>query len=124
MKKVRYHWGRATKCEKCGSTKKKIEWSNKNHQYNFIREEWQQLCTQHHRDYDNETFGVPDAWNKGQYGRKEWHNTTGLKGGWNRGVKGKKDVKCRGCKKKFYPPKVSSVFCSKHCAMLGNKRAK
>lgn len=63
-------------------------------------------------------------WNKGRKGRQKNHNTTGLKAGWNKGLRKRGEINCRGCKELFYPPKVSSVFCSKHCAMLGNKRAK
>ena len=122
--KVRYYWGRASKCERCNTKTARFEWSNKDHKYNFIREEWQQLCTQCHREYDIKKFGKNDAWNKGQYGRQSWHNTTGLRGAWNRGLRKRDDVKCRSCKELFYPPKVSSVFCSKNCAMLGNKRAR
>lgn len=54
---VRTKYGKATKCETCG-TEKNVQWSNKNHLYNKKREEWQQLCSQCHKNYDKEFLGV------------------------------------------------------------------
>jgi len=64
------------------------------------------------------------AWNKGKFGRQPWHNIKGLNNGkpWNKGIKNKENVICI-CGKSFYPPKKTSTFCSKHCAMKNNKRS-
>lgn len=57
--KERYHkWivslkGKPRKCEHCGTTEAKFfDWSNKNHQYNKIEDEWQRLCRKCHIRYD------------------------------------------------------------------------
>lgn len=41
---------------------------------------------------------------------------------WNKGAKKREDIACI-CGKKFFPPKQSSRFCSKSCAMQNNNRA-
>ncbi|MHA1383252.1 MAG: NUMOD3 domain-containing DNA-binding protein [Candidatus Helarchaeota archaeon] len=40
------------KCEICGSSEKKLEWSNKDHRYSRKREDWQLICRSCHRRYD------------------------------------------------------------------------
>ncbi len=115
--RIRYKYGKPKLCEKCGVTGGRLEWSNKNHKYLLIRSEWWQLCSKCHRQYDREKFGAKPAWNKGDTGRKPWHDTSGLKPAWNRGIKTKEEIRCGHCRKKFYPPKITSSFCSKSCAM-------
>ena len=47
--------GRPQKCEMCGSTKKQIyHWSNKEHTYKRILEDWQRLCMKCHWAYDKQ----------------------------------------------------------------------
>ena len=96
MKKYQYRaihvavatvWGKPTKCELCDTKKaKRYEWSNKNHKYNLIKKEWQQLCSKCHGAWDAKKFGKR-AWNKGVKGLKRWHNCKGLNQGvpWNIG---------------------------------------
>ncbi len=96
MKKYQYRaihvavatvWGKPTKCELCDTKEaKRYEWSNKNHKYNLIKKEWQQLCSKCHGGWDAKRFGKR-AWNKGIKGLKRWHDISGLKGGWNKGKK-------------------------------------
>ena len=120
--KIRLLWGRAKECEFCHVQKtKRYEWSNKPHTYKIRRSSWQQLCKKCHLAYDRRRFGFI-VWNKGRKGRQKNHNISGLVAGWNKGIKGKADVICV-CGTKFYPPKHTSRFCSKSCAMRGNKRA-
>lgn len=47
-------YGKADHCEnlECKGKSKKFEWSNKDHQYTFEREKWQQLCRSCHKLYD------------------------------------------------------------------------
>ena len=50
---VSYHFGKATHCESCGTTKKrKYHWSNISGQYLRDRDDWQQLCVPCHKQYD------------------------------------------------------------------------
>lgn len=49
---IRRKLGKANKCEQCGKTKGKIEWSNKNHLYKREISDWQQLCVSCHKIYD------------------------------------------------------------------------
>ncbi len=42
------------KCEICNSQKKKLEWSNKDHNYKRNKEDWQAICRYCHRKYDKE----------------------------------------------------------------------
>ena len=44
------------KCESCGTTEGRIEWSNKDHKYKRKQEDWQRLCKSCHNFYDNEYF--------------------------------------------------------------------
>lgn len=79
-------WGKPNKCEICaGKNKsKRFEWSNTDHKYTLLREDWRMLCATCHRRYDRETFGHR-TWNLGLKGRQKNHNTSGLKkGGWNK----------------------------------------
>ena len=41
------------KCELCGCTDKKLEWSNKDHKYKREISDWQAVCRSCHRRYDN-----------------------------------------------------------------------
>lgn len=50
-KYIREDYGKATICDKCGSTKK-VEWSNKDHKYKMDRKYWQRLCRKCHMEYD------------------------------------------------------------------------
>lgn len=117
-------WGKADRCEKCKGVNqsKRYEWSNKNHKYKLLRKDWWRLCATCHRRYDRKKFGYR-TWNKGRKGRQPNHNSTGLvPGGWNKGQRERENITCC-CGRSFYPPKRSSRFCSKNCAMVGNKRA-
>ena len=62
-------------------------------------------------------------WRTGVKGMVEGQNISGLMGEpWNKGMRKHKNIKCP-CGKEFYPPKKTSKFCTKTCAMKGNKRA-
>lgn len=121
--KIRKEWGKPNKCELCkGKRGKHFEWSNKDHKYTLLKKDWWMLCSFCHREYDAKKF-PREAWNKGIKGLKPWHNISGLNAtAWNKGLRKRKNLICI-CGKEFYPPKPSSRFCSKHCAMIGNKRA-
>jgi len=41
-------------CEICGTTEKKIEWSNRDHKYRRERKDWQSICRKCHRKYDKD----------------------------------------------------------------------
>lgn len=48
--------GKPDTCEKCGKSGLKghaIQWSNKDHKYRRIIEDWQRLCASCHKLYDN-----------------------------------------------------------------------
>lgn len=53
-----HHWvarwkGRPRRCEMCGTTKaKKFEWSNIDHKYRRVLEDYTRMCTKCHRNYD------------------------------------------------------------------------
>ena len=77
---VKKNYGRATECEQCGATER-IQWSNKGHTYQMVREDWQQLCVQCHTRYDrNDCFTlsfkpVLESLEKGWailFGQEEW----------------------------------------------------
>ena len=100
MKKYQYRaihtaivavYGKPLKCELCSGEKKskRLEWSNKDHKYSLLREDWWELCATCHRQWDRKHFDRKDTWNKGLKGRQIWHNTTGLSKGapWNKGKK-------------------------------------
>lgn len=53
---VHRHFGKASKCEKCGATER-VHWSNKFHTYQRERNDWQQLCPKCHHDYDKNVPG-------------------------------------------------------------------
>lgn len=46
------NFGKPSKCEHCGSTNN-IQWSNKDHKYRRVRDDWQQLCSSCHQRYDH-----------------------------------------------------------------------
>lgn len=123
---VVYHYGKADRCEKCkclpdNSKKRQYAWSNKSRKYKKDRKDWWRLCYSCHKKYDYKK-GNFAPWNKGHVGRQKWHNTSGLlKTPWNKGIKSKKEIFCGHCRKKFYPPKKTSCFCSKSCAMYERK---
>lgn len=48
---IKRRYGKAVKCEKCGS-QKKIEWANKSWEYKRDLSDWMQLCYWCHRKYD------------------------------------------------------------------------
>lgn len=50
---VRYHKGRACKCEKCGS-ENSVNWANKSHEYKRDLDDWVELCQKCHMKYDRE----------------------------------------------------------------------
>lgn len=50
---IRKKLGNPNYCEHCKKTdKKRYDWSNKNHRYNKVIEEWQRLCRSCHMKYD------------------------------------------------------------------------
>lgn len=50
---IRYHRGTPKECEICHTTdSKRFEWSNKDHKYRRVEEDWQRLCARCHRNYD------------------------------------------------------------------------
>ncbi len=123
--KVRKDWGKANKCEICkGKYGKRFEWSNRNHKYLFIRKDWWMLCSSCHRGWDAKIFGRT-AWNKGKPIKTNNALEKFLRshGAWNKGLRKRENIICI-CGREFYPPKPSSLFCSKHCAMIGNERSK
>jgi len=50
---VRKHFKKSSACENCGTTNKKLEWSNKDHKYSRKREDWQCFCRSCHYKFDN-----------------------------------------------------------------------
>jgi len=50
-RRFRNKYGKAVLCGHCGSTVN-VEWSNKNHAYDFVRKDWRQLCRSCHNKYD------------------------------------------------------------------------
>ncbi len=48
---VRENFIKTNECEICGKIKK-LDWSNKNHTYKRIREDWQCVCRSCHQIYD------------------------------------------------------------------------
>lgn len=125
MKKYQYRaihtavkavWGMPSKCELCqGINKsKRYEWSNKDHKYSLDRKDWWELCATCHRRYDREEFDYPEPWNKGKSIKMnnaldEYRKNNGA---WNKGMRRKREVKC-ACGNMFYPPKKTSMYCSK-----------
>jgi hypothetical protein len=51
---VRDNFTKPDKCEICGKNyeEKSFDWSNKNHKYSRIRDEWQYVCRKCHINYD------------------------------------------------------------------------
>lgn len=50
---VKYHYGKADKCENCKTTEDRLfQWSNISGQYLRIRRDWQKLCVPCHKRYD------------------------------------------------------------------------
>jgi hypothetical protein len=44
------------KCEHCGKSEGRLEWSSKDHKYSRIREDWQRVCPGCHFKYDMKKF--------------------------------------------------------------------
>lgn len=49
---VRNNFENTKKCEHCGRTDIKLDWSNKDHKHRRIRSDWQLLCKSCHMKYD------------------------------------------------------------------------
>ena len=49
---IKYHFGKASKCECCRKTKKKITWANISGKFLRNRKDWKQLCISCHRKFD------------------------------------------------------------------------
>ncbi len=49
---IKSNFGIPTKCENCGA-EKSVQWSNKDHKYTRMREDWEQLCSSCHQKYDH-----------------------------------------------------------------------
>lgn len=63
---LRDNFGSATKCENCGSTKR-VQWSLlTGKSYERIRENFWQLCTLCHIEYDKTSLKYRPTWNKGR----------------------------------------------------------
>jgi hypothetical protein len=63
---VNRNWGKATTCEKCGKTNlsgRSVHWSNRNHKYALVREDWMTLCRPCHAKHDMEA-GLVEFGNK------------------------------------------------------------
>jgi hypothetical protein len=62
---VARHLGTPSKCERCGTTKKRrYEWANKSRKYKRDISDWERLCVPCHRK-DTYAVGEAKAWNKG-----------------------------------------------------------
>ena len=62
------NFGKATKCEECGS-KKRVQWAKmKDKEYERRRESFWQLCYKCHMEYDGTSIKNQKVWNKG----KKW----------------------------------------------------
>lgn len=48
---INRNFGKPKRCEFCHSIEN-LDWSNKDHKYKRIREDWQVLCKKCHRKYD------------------------------------------------------------------------
>lgn len=123
---VRRVWGQPSTCQNCGLGKgSRFEWALKEGcKPSRNRSDWMRLCSACHREYD---MTGREPWNKG----KSIKTNDALKhfmesnGPWNKGMRKREIMECSNvaCPNKFYPLKKSSRFCSKSCAMRGNKRA-
>jgi len=61
---VYHHKGRPLKCIDCGTSSKKLQWSNIDHKYRRILDDYVARCSSCHKIYDNKMSGnIP--WNKG-----------------------------------------------------------
>jgi group I intron endonuclease len=72
----------------------------------------------------SESMKGKTPWNKGSHKKtnnslQEYFKTNSP---WNKGIKKRSEITCK-CGVSFYPPKKTSMFCSKSCAMKGNKRS-
>ncbi len=68
---IKTNYGLAQKCEQCGSDKN-VHWAKlKGKEYERKRENFWQLCSKCHMDYDDTSIGNRPTWNKG----KSWPKT-------------------------------------------------
>lgn len=61
------NFDRPAKCEICEAEVipgKQFDWSNKDHKYTRIREEWQYVCRKCHMDYDIKNLGRKMPWSR------------------------------------------------------------
>lgn len=73
---VKKMWGKASKCEFCGKTEGRIEWSNKSGTYMWDRSDWQELCKRCHGRYDLRVSHCPkghEYTEENSYYNKEGH---------------------------------------------------
>lgn len=49
---IRYHYGKPTKCERCGKTDGRLHWANRSWKYKRDISDWLQLCPKCHQKYD------------------------------------------------------------------------
>jgi len=54
--------GKANKCSHCGANTGKIEWANIDHKYRRNLDDYIQLCTSCHRDYDIKNNNYRGRW--------------------------------------------------------------
>ena len=96
-------WGKPKKCEMCNNKRgsKRMEWSNKDHKYTLLREDWWQLCAKCHREYDGKIFHRKPPWNKGLYKKKEPRI-------------------CEWCGKEFIFNRLEQRFCNSSCSSKHN----
>lgn len=59
---INRHYPRNGGCEECGSVDLKTEWSNVDHKYRRVREDWRELCISCHR--------IADGWAQKVHGRR------------------------------------------------------
>ena len=63
---LQLNFGKANKCEQCGSFEK-VQWAKlKDKSYERKRENFWQLCSKCHMDYDDTSIGNRPTWNKGR----------------------------------------------------------
>ena len=69
---VRNNYGRATRCEHCGS-RKNVHWANISGEHKRDRKDWKQLCVSCHRIYD---YSRGAAHTRGETHQKTKHTKT------------------------------------------------
>jgi len=68
---IRENFKKPTKCDLCGTNKKRLEWSNKDHLYSRNRKDWQHICRSCHNKYDK------------RYNNRKFGSLKIRKGGWS-----------------------------------------